>query len=238
MLGFLPDFITKDHPTFPEHINIKESKRARRLSLRLNAKTGQFDLTLPKHCSLHEAYKFVQTQENWINQHLDKLSPNIDFTHGKTIPILGKDRAIHIAKNPHSARTKITLSDHEITMLTHLEQPQERLTKFLKQIAKDEFTTLAHEKAKTIDKTIKSITLRDTKSRWGSCSEDGKIMLSWRLILAPSAAMDYVIAHEVAHLVHMDHSKSFWSLCRDLSEDFLEGSHWMQENGNSLLRYG
>ena len=237
MLSSLPDFITKKAPTFPEYIEIKNNPRAKRISLRLNAKTGKFDLTLPQYANLHTAYKFVESQKQWIDQHLNALPAPIHIKDGTTIPILGTNRKLHITKNPTSARTQIELTNHALIMHTHLESPEKRLEKFLKTIGKESFTQLAQEKAKAINKTITSITLRDPKSRWGSCSEDGKIMLSWRLILAPHAAMDYVIAHEIAHLTHMNHSKAFWTLCRELSHDFLEGSHWMQEHGNSLLRY-
>ncbi len=237
MLSALPDFITKKAPTFPDYITIKNSARSKRISLRLNAKSGKFDLTIPKYTSLHEAYKFVQSQKNWIEKHLNDLPEAIKLQHGSIIPILGINKTLIIKENPTSARTKIDVTDNEIVMLTHLQDTEARLEKFFKKLGKEEFTKLAQQKANKIDKTITSITLRDPRSRWGSCSEDGKIMLSWRLIFAPYAAMDYVIAHEVAHLMHMDHSKAFWTQCRELSDDFLEGSHWMQEHGNSLLRY-
>ena len=97
---------------------------------------------------------------------------------------------------------------------------------------------MATDKADIINKNISSVTVRDTKSRWGSCSHKGELSFSWRLIFAPYDAIDYVIAHEVAHLIHMDHSKNFWTLCRSLSSNFVEGKFWMQNHGNSLMRYG
>ena len=108
----------------------------------------------------------------------------------------------------------------------------------MKRIAKKELTALAQQKAAEIGETIEKISVRDTKSRWGSCSSDGNLSFSWRLMFAPTEAFDYVVAHEVAHLVHMDHSRSFWNLCRDLSEDFIEGQYWMREHGHELMRYG
>lgn len=80
--------------------------------------------------------------------------------------------------------------------------------------------------------------IKDMKSRWGSCAVSGEISLSWRLIFAPIVAVDYVIAHEVAHLVHHNHSPSFWTLCRELSRDFDEGTRWMKHHGSELMVYG
>ncbi len=80
--------------------------------------------------------------------------------------------------------------------------------------------------------------VKDMKSRWGSCAVSGEISLSWRLIFAPIVAVDYVIAHEVAHLVHHNHSPSFWTLCRELSRDFDEGTRWMKHHGSELMVYG
>ena len=85
---------------------------------------------------------------------------------------------------------------------------------------------------------INKVSVRDTKSRWGSCSVDDNLSYSWRLIFAPPAALDYVVAHEVAHLHHHDHSKAFWNLCRELSDNYLEGQYWMKAHGGELMRYG
>jgi predicted metal-dependent hydrolase len=112
------------------------------------------------------------------------------------------------------------------------------LTRFLRNMAKDTMTALAHEKAQEIGETLNNLSVRDTKTRWGSCSEDGSISLSWRLIFAPYEAMDYVIAHEVAHLRHLDHSRKFWTLCRELSDDYVEGKYWMDNHGHELMAYG
>ena len=109
--------------------------------------------------------------------------------------------------------------------------------RYLKKLVKDEISILAHEKATKIDQTINKIHVRDTKTRWGSCSEDGNLNFSWRLIFAPYESLDYVVGHEVAHLEHLDHSKAFWSVCRKLSDDFVEGKYWMQAHGSELMRY-
>lgn len=234
----LPDFITRPPPTFPSHVNPRTSTRARRLALRLNTQKRIFDLTIPQGLSLHKAYDFALKNEAWMQAELAKLPKNIPFTNGQTIPLFGRSTRITIEPHPTSSRTYITLKDDILHVQTKLEDPSQRITEFLKAHASAHLSTLTQEKAAQIGKTVKDVKLRDTKSRWGSCSEDGRIMYSWRLIFAPPSALDYVVAHETAHLQHLDHSKQFWALCRSLSSNFLEGSQWMQEHGNSLMRYG
>src|SRR4051812_28398998 len=92
--------------------------------------------------------------------------------------------------------------------------------------------------AEAISKKVKRASFRATKRRCSSCSHDGRLSYSWRLIFAPTEALDYVVAHEVAHLRHLDHSRNFWGLCRDLSVNFLEGQFWMHNHGQDLMRYG
>jgi predicted metal-dependent hydrolase len=104
-------------------------------------------------------------------------------------------------------------------------------------LAKKELTKLSHNKAAQLNKRLVSVDVRDTSSRWGSCAEDGRINYSWRLIFAPWEAFDYVVAHECAHLVHMDHSPAFWHVCEDLSEDYSSGKTWMKRHSDELIRY-
>ena len=122
--------------------------------------------------------------------------------------------------------------------MKNLRKQATKIKRFLMRLAKEELSELIHKKAARVGKKVVAVQIRDTKSRWGSCSEDRKISLSWRLILAPPMAMDYVVAHEVAHLVHLDHSTKFWNVCRQLSKDYIEGKYWMQNHGHELMRYG
>ncbi len=238
MLNLLPDFITRETPAFPPYIELKRSARAKRVSLRLNPAKRSFTLTMPRWMNEQSAYDFMIANQQWMDDQLQKLPNTVSFIDGQILPLFGQDHTLVIQPNPSAARTKITLDNKTLTVLTHSNNPAARIETYLKKIGKKRMSQIAHKKAASIDKTIRSISLRDTKSRWGSCSEDNKIMLSWRLIFAPYDAMDYVIAHEVAHLTHMDHSKAFWSLCRELSDNFIDGQYWMREHGNELLRYG
>lgn len=221
------------HPS----LRMRVSGRAKRLALRLDAKTGLIHLVVPKRASLKSALAFARQYEDWIEKHAERTPDGIAFADGALIPILGRDRLIRVYHDPDSRRTTITLSDDTIDVITNQDDPGLRIVRHLKKFARDEITRLAHEKSALINRTVNSITIRDTTTRWGSCSQDGNLSFSWRLILAPEAALDYVIAHEVAHLVHMNHKTRFWALCEKLSADFKSGHSWMKKHGHTLMRY-
>lgn len=217
---------------------ISRNDRARRLALRLDSKERVIRLTIPGRMSDRSALNFVRAHEDWIYEKLSELPPPLPFEHGRILPVLGRSHRIVIDHDDTRKTTDIFFEGDDLVIQTNKTDPANRLERFLKKLAKDEITKRADIKAAQIDKTIKSISIRDTKSRWGSCSADAKLSFSWRLIFAPIEALDYVIAHEVAHLVHLDHSRAFWNLCRKLSDDYTEGSYWMRNHGHELMRFG
>ena len=221
-----------------ELIEISVNKRAKRLYLKLDYKKKIVRLVVPPNISAKRAGEFAFENEAWIRKKISEIPKNIDFSHGQKIPVFGKELIINIDYNSSYKRTSVDLCDKYINVSTNKDNPSGRIERFLKEIAGQKLTKLAKEKACKSNKIIKSIQLRDTKSRWGSCSNDGRINFSWRLIFAPYEAMDYVVAHEVAHLTYMNHSKLFWQLCENLSCDYVYGKAWMQKNGNTLMRYG
>ncbi len=226
-------------PEIPEYINVKPNQRARRMALRLDTKTQRFDLTLPDWASLHDAKRFIDLNQGWIEKQQAALPDKCPFINGQIIPVLGINRKIiHVVSDKR--RTKITLTDDQLIVKSNLHEQDipSRIQRYLKKLAQSEMESLVRQKAAIIKKTVEKVEMRDTKSRWGSCSTDGRIMLSWRLILAPYDAMDYVVAHEVAHLQHMDHSPAFWAQCEALSQNYKNGHRWMKQHGQSLMRYG
>lgn len=208
------------------------------MALRLDVKSREMHLILPKRVSLKKAVNFAYAHENWIVDQLAGLPVPVPFENGAVLPLFGRDVLLRVICDPALKTTKIDLRDDELLVSTYLENPAGRITRYLKGLAREALTGLAHEKAVQIKKTIKSIQIRDTKSRWGSCGHDGRLSFSWRLILAPPDSMDYVAAHEVAHTVRMNHTPEFWALCEELSVDFSAGKGWMRGNGHSLMRYG
>lgn len=218
-------------------LDLRISQRAKRMALRLDSKSGQVFLVIPPRASLRKALEFAREHREWILRQASTVESPPQLKDGSVLPVLGVDRTIRIHFDETLKRTAITLADHEIIVATNKEDPTGRIVRFLKNLARTEITRMAKEKAALIGRTPGDIQIRDTSSRWGSCSEEGNLSFSWRLILAPPECLDYVVAHETAHLVHMNHGAKFWALCEELSNDFSGGHGWMKTNGQSLMRY-
>ena len=176
---------------------------------------------------MRRAQAFAEGHESWMQEKLGALPPRVSFEHGSYIPVLGIRTEIRIHHETGLKVTKITLEDGVLHVRTNKDDPSVRIIRFLKALIKDELSILSHEKVARIGKKIASVSVRDTKSRWGSCSSDNNLSYSWRLVFAPPEAFDYVVAHEVAHLKHLNHSRRFWDLCEELSDNFDEGKYWM-----------
>lgn len=219
-------------------LKVNISTRARRMALRLDPKTRQMLLVVPQRASLRAAFRFAEENQEWIREKLRALPRPVPFKDGSILPVFGKDRRIVVLYNPALRFTDIQLRKDEIIVTTNKLDPSQRIRRFLMDEAKRRLEVMATEKAALIRRRVAEVQIKDTTSRWGSCAEDGRICFSWRLIFAPTKALDYVVAHEVAHLVHMDHSANFWSVCEDLSWAYDEGKDWMEANGHELMRYG
>lgn len=217
---------------------LKKSKRAKRMSLRLDVQKRIMTLTMPERLSEKKALLFAQANKEWINQKIAELPPVIHFKEGQSIPVFGDNILIKIKVDPSYKRTSFKFEHNELYVFTNKNEPESRIQSFLKEEAKKAIKDLANEKAEKIGKPISAISIRDTKSRWGSCSSDGRLSFSWRLIFAPFESLDYVVAHEVAHLIHMNHNPDFWALCKKLSTDYSTGKSWIKQNGESLMCYG
>lgn len=219
------------------NIVIKQNPRAKRLALRIDNKKRLANLVIPPRTSMRRAYLFALEHKYWIRERIAELPELISFDDGVTIPLLGEEITIAISYNDTRKTTNISLKNNQLIVSTNKEDPSSRILRFLKNLAKEELSKRAHEKAAQLGKSIQRVDVKDTSSRWGSCSHDGKLSFSWRLIFASEEAIDYVVAHEVAHLQHMDHSPAFWILCEDLSDSYSAGKSWMNRNSQELNRY-
>jgi hypothetical protein len=220
------------------YLRLRISTRARRMALRLDPGERAINLVVPKRANMRAAYKFAEDHKEWINRKIIELPAPVPFEEGIILPIKGIDHKVKVNHDFNLRRTYIELKNNNIIVSTNQTEPAPRIKRYLRNLSKEYIFPLAEEKAKSLGKQPCGINIRDTKSRWGSCSNEGRLSFSWRLIFAPPEAMDYVIAHEVAHLVHMNHSKAFWNTCRSLCEDYMEGRYWMRNHGQELLRYG
>lgn len=212
-------------------VAIKRHPMARRLTLRFDSKKNHFVMSAPKRASKKSMLEFAQTNASWMRKQIVVAPPSVVLKPGDFLPLEGKDRLIVHQDAPG---VKIELSEDTITVFCREARFARALERFLRQRALEIVTRLSYEKAALIGKPIQSVTCRDTTSRWGSCTHDGKLSYSWRVIMAPFEVIDYLVAHEVAHLKVFNHSARFWETCRKLTDHTTFGKHWLQQNGSKL----
>ncbi|WP_298937177.1 SprT family zinc-dependent metalloprotease [uncultured Ruegeria sp.] len=216
--------------TPPVPLTLRKSARARRISLRISQLDGRVTLTYPQGIPESEALSFARTKEEWIRQHLQEQPVLAEVQVGLTIPVEGSDRRIV----PTSGR-RVLLQPDAVAVPAGAEP--RRLARFLKELARDRLTGACDDYAAILGRSYTSLSLRDTRSRWGSCSSQGGLMFSWRLILAPPEVLHYVAAHEVAHLAEMNHSPAFWSQVERIFGPYEKQRRWLRDNGAELHRY-
>ena len=214
---------------------VRRVRHARNMTLRLDEASGAFRLSLPYGVALADGLAFAERRGPWMAAQLASLPPRIAFRAGAVIPILGLD---HRIRHDRQARRGVWREPGQLWVSGFPEHLPRRVADYLKAEARRELSRRALAKAEAIGRRVAKITLRDTRSRWGSCTAEGQIAFSWRLILAPEAVLDYVVAHEVAHLAHLDHGPGFWRLAATLTADVAGPRRWLKNNGGSLLRYG
>ena len=193
----------------PAPIEIKPMRSARRLRLRFDEASGILKLTCPWRTSRRTALKWALDQRDWIERQLARAEPARPFADGAIITIEGRD--IRIVWSEKARRTPV-LSDGELICGGPVEGLGRRVEQFLKRLALDTMSRETGEYAAAAEVTVSSVSVGDAGSRWGSCSSAGRIRLSWRLILAPPEVRRYVVAHEVAHLRHLNHGAEFKAL--------------------------
>lgn len=224
--------------TISTRLHLRVSKRARRMTLRLDPESRAMHLIVPPRMDMNTALDFAEGHRKWIREKLSSLPKPVPFQDGAIMPFFGRDHYIEIIQDLGHRGTNITLKNRIMTVETNLDDAHGRIERYLRDWVRDDLANLATDKAAMIRRRIGDVRVRDTRSRWGSCAEDGNLSFCWRLVFAPREVVDYVVAHEVAHLVHFDHSPAFWRLCDRLSADMEYGRDWLKENGQSLMTYG
>ena len=220
-------------------IVVDRNPRARRISLRLDPAKGCVVLVRPKRASTAFTAAFLLNKKDWIAKHLEMLPPHIPFADGTVIPYRGEDHTL--CMRPEQ-RGGVWRDGGEIIVTGRPEHAARRTRDWLKREALRVLTPTTEELAAQLGVTVTRVSARDTRSRWGSCTRDGKLSFSWRLILAPAHVLTYVAAHEVAHLKHMDHSPRFWDVVEEFLQtagiDWVSAREWLRRSGAGLHRYG
>ena len=211
-------------------VALRRSARARRVSLRVSSLDGKVTLTLPQGTPERVGLAFAEEKARWLRDAVGKVSAPIPVVLGTTLPVEGVQ---HVAVQGRGRSARI--SDGVIKAPPGREGPA--IEALLKRLARDRLASAVDRFAGSLGRTPGRLTLRDPRSRWGSCSYEGNLMFSWRLVLAPPDVLDYVAAHVVAHLKEMNHSSAFWSTVEALFGDHKLQRKWLKEEGASLHRY-
>lgn len=221
-------------------IHLKRHRQARRYTLRIHTATRDVVLTMPLRGTLKEARAFAEKHGGWIAARLGRLPAATPFAPNMMVPL--RDIPHRIDHRPTARGTVWTEASADGTPLlcvaggaAHVAR---RVTDFLKREARRELDGAAKQYAQRLSVRIARISIRDQASRWGSCSSTGALSFSWRLILAPPFVLDYLAAHEVAHLVEMNHSPRYWRLLGELCSETGRAKAWLEAHGAALHRYG
>jgi len=224
--------ITKLPGRPPVEILLKRSPQARNYSLRVSGLDGRVTLTLPPRGRMSEALEFARSREDWIRRALQGQPRSLRVGFGVELPYQG--RLLTIA--PGEVRAA-RIEGGAILAPPDRARVGLRVETLLKAAARRRLLAASERYASQLGCQIGRLTLRDTRSRWGSCSVEGHLMYSWRLIMAPPEVLDYVAAHEVAHLVEMNHSQAFWDLVEVLCPTQKRHRAWLIRNGATLHRF-
>jgi predicted metal-dependent hydrolase len=222
-------------------ITLKRHARARRMTLRLDRKGTGLIITIPRRGSHLRAVEFAKAHSTWIRSQLLQAATRVPFVEGALIPLHGTMHEIRrkgTARGPVEVVPPANGAPGRIEVCGEQAHLARRLCEWLKAECKKELTAASIAYAEAMGVRFRKLVIRDQSSRWGSCSYGGQLSYSWRLILAPRFVLDYVAAHEVAHLAHMNHGPKFWALLKHHCPDFGRARAWMKRHGRDLHGYG
>lgn len=216
-------------------LTIHQNPRSTRITLRLEPGGRSARLTVPKSVSHAEIENFLERHRGWLAGRLSRFSGEAQIEPGGMLPIRGvAHRIVPTGKVRGVTETGIEGEDAVLYVGGAPEHLARRISDFLKREAKRDLDALATRHATTIGARIKAIRYKDTRSRWGSCTSDGTLSFSWRIVMAPPSVIDYLAAHEVAHLKEMNHGPKFWAICGDLCPAMEDARRWLKRNGTML----
>lgn len=216
----------------PLLVTIRRSARARRLTLRLAAGTGAATVTAPPRVGLREIRRFLTAHEGWLAERRARLPGPVVPCPGASLTLRGRTVALTRTdgRRVHHAGDELAVPGRDDAAF------RGKLLGWLRETARTEAAAACDRHAAALGRGYARLTIRDPRSRWGSCTSAGNIMLSWRLILAPEEVLDYVAAHEVAHLAEMNHGPAFWRTVGRLMPDYQPHRAWLRANGAGLHR--
>ncbi|MCP5080681.1 MAG: M48 family metallopeptidase [Alphaproteobacteria bacterium] len=223
-------------------VTFKRNAQARRIILRMNPKGEGVLLTVPPGTTQREALSFAMSQKAWIAARLKRTPDTVGFADGIQLPLRGSLHSVCHKQVPRRTVWSVEANEPDalptLYVSGRIEHLPRRLKDWLKAQARADLTEATEHYAREMGLKYSRMSIRDQSSRWGSCSSTGALSYSWRLILAPANVLDYVAAHEVAHLAEMNHGPAFWRLVERHCPQTKSARHWLKQHGRDLHRYG
>jgi predicted metal-dependent hydrolase len=214
---------------------VRRHPRARRTSLRISADGEGVIVVIPARKRFEDGVAIARQHAEWISDRLQALPERVPFADGTVLPIHGGPRLVrHIREERAGVREEGDM----LIVGGSAEGLPRRIEAWLRREARRLLTERADAQAERLGRSPARISIRDTRSRWGSCSSAGALSFSWRLILAPPEVLDYVVAHEMAHLAQRGHGPEFWRTVAQLTKHVDAGRAWLRRHGRDLFRYG
>ena len=223
----------------PVPVTVRTNPRATRLIVRVHPTTGEVAVVAPSTRALERALDFARSEMDWIAGRLAAIPQPVLLKPGDVVPFQGRDHAIrHVPSGRGGVWLEASPRKAYIVAAGRREHVPRRVKDWLRISARRELSDRVRTYAALLGIAPRRVVLRDPSTRWGSCSTTGALSFSWRLILAPPYVLNYVTAHEVAHLVHMNHGARFWSLVEYLVGDTTRPREWLRNEGTTLHRFG
>lgn len=220
-------------------LRLSVNPRARRLSIRIDARAGEAVAVAPSERRLHEVVAFAGVKAAWIAERLAARAETVGFAPGAVVSWLGRPLRLEATGGAGAARLVETADGPALRSGGEGEAFSRRIENWFRRAARDFLVERTEVHLKTLGQKPVKVSIVDTRSRWGSCSPHNRsIRYSWRVIMAPPAVADYLAAHEVAHLVHADHSPAYWAVVARLVGDPRPHRRWLREHGAALHAAG
>ena len=214
---------------------VRRSARARRLAVRIPGRDDSVELVLPTRAAEADGLAFLRSRADWVIERLGRMPARVPFADRAVLPLGGEP---HVLRHVGGRGAPVRVEGNEILVAGRPDHMARRLGDWLRAEARRRIEPPAHRMAAEIGREVSRITIRDQKSRWGSCARGGRLSFNWRLVLAPAWVMEYVVAHEVAHIAEPNHSPAFWATVARLNSDARAGRAWLRQQGMDLHRYG
>lgn len=213
-------------------VSVRKSIRARKISIKITPQK-KVELVIPTRISIKKATIFLIDNKQWVLNKLASMKNinNIPMKEGANVIIEGKK---YIIEHSGKIRGAPLLNDSTLVVSGDKMLIAKKTEKFLKSLAKEKLTKHCDDYADKLGVSFNRISVKDTKTRWGSCSHSRNLSFSWRLIIAPAEVLQYVAAHEMAHILQMNHSPAFWQVVESIFPDYKNSRLWLKKNGHEL----